>query len=130
MGLLKYAMFRKGNADGKFSVTAGGDESISRGQRNVGMDGVVDGWTDEQLLPFGGNVMPAPLPFQVKAPFGIADGVIAKIVPPAVSIVSVHTELSEKRRYGTEKQENFHGAVFDDDNRFGGGGGAACTHYR
>lgn len=129
LGLLKYAMFREGHADGKFAVAAGGDVTVPGGQCDVGMDGIVDGRTDEKLLPLCDNVMPAPLSFEMKAPFGIADRVIAKIIPPAVSVVGVYAGLSEERRYGTEKEENFHGVVFDDD-VFGGTGRAACPQYR
>ena len=111
--LLKYAMFREGHGDWKITVTARRDVSIPGGQSNVGVDGVVNGRPDQKLLPLSGHVMPAPLPFQMKTPFGIADRVIAKIIPPAVSVIKMHAGLRRKRCYGTEKEENFHDFVMD-----------------
>jgi len=88
--LLKETVFRERDANGKFTVTAGGDIAIAGGEHDVWMQAVVDRGTHQELLPIGQNIGAAPLAFQVESPFGFANGMVAKVVPPPIGVVSVN----------------------------------------
>ena len=86
-------------------------KAIASRENHVRIQFKVYAWPDQQLLPLQPQVVPSPLPFQVKLP-AFAHGMIAEIAIPGVRVASGDSILRKDRscprlKNTGEKQQNF-----------------------
>src|SRR6186997_200861 len=104
-------MLRESIGDWIFTVLNRVYEAIASRENHDRLQIKVYAWPDQQLLPLQPQVVPSPLPFQVKLP-AFAHGMIAEITIPGVRVASGDSILRKDRscprlKNTGEKKQNF-----------------------